>query len=269
MARVRNWCGTLNNYSDTEYASLKGANCRYSIIGKEIGEQGTPHLQFFLYFKEGKSLKQVKEISPRAHWEQAKGSVAQNITYCSKDGNFEETGDKPISQAEKGELGKRAYEEAWKLAKEGKIEEIDAGIRINSYNTLNKIAHDYAPRPESIAVLEHEWRWGPTGTGKSRPIQEGQYGAFYSKAANNKWWDGYKGEEVVLIDDFDKDQFKFGYELKIWSDHYAFHAEVKGGTIFIRPKKIIVTSNWSIDEIWTDEQIKGPLHRRFKEVEFK
>lgn len=269
MSRSRSWCGTLNNYSDDEYSSLKNAKVRYAVIGKEVGKQGTPHLQFFLYFATMKSLHQVKEINNRAHWEIAKGNVDQNFSYCSKDGMFEEVGERPTSQKEKGLAGKRAYEEAWELAKKGDIEGIDAGIRIHCYATLNKIAHDYAPRPESIVALEHEWRWGPTGTGKSRPIQEGTYGPFYAKAANNKWWDGYKGEEVVLIDDFDKDQFKFGYELKIWSDHYAFHAEVKGGTIFIRPKKIIVTSNWRIDEIWVDEQIKGPLHRRFKEIEFK
>lgn len=265
----RAWCGTLNNYTEAELLALKYAICRYAIIGKEKGANGTPHLQMYFYFKEKKSLRQMKDLSERAHWEQAKGTPEQNVEYCSKEKDFWETGAKPMSQKDKGLAGKRAYEDAWKLAKKGDLEAIDPGIRITNYNTLKRIAHDFAERPESIAVLEHEWRWGPTGTGKSRPIQEGTYGPFYSKSASNKWWDGYKDEEVVLIDDFDKDHFKLGYELKVWSDHYAFHAEVKGGTIFIRPKKIIVTSNWKIDEIWVDEQIKGPLHRRFKEIEFK
>lgn len=211
----------------------------------------------------------MKKVNERAHWEPANGSIFDNECYCSKEGNFEMWGDRPMDDEDKGQAGSDFYTEAWELAKQGKIEEVHPQIRVMCYNTLKRIASDYAPRPEPTGELLHEWRWGPTGKGKSRPIQEGLYGVPYIKTANTKWWDGYQGEEAVLIDDFDKEFWKLGYDLKIWADHYPFRAEVKGGSMMIRPKRIIVTSNWSIDEIWNDEQLRGPLHRRFKEIKFE
>jgi len=44
--RFRNIVFTLNNYTDDEYNNLLNhKEFKYVIIGKEIGEKGTPHLQ--------------------------------------------------------------------------------------------------------------------------------------------------------------------------------------------------------------------------------
>lgn len=52
--------------------------------------------------------------------------------------------------------------------------------------------------------------------------------------------------------------------MKKWADIYKFACEVKGGRMQIRPKHIIVTSNWSIREVYPDPQDYEPLERRFK-----
>jgi hypothetical protein len=59
------------------------------IIGKEVGEQGTPHLQCFFQFKHQQRFSTLKNAVPTGHWEVAKGSVQQNYTYCSKEGDYD------------------------------------------------------------------------------------------------------------------------------------------------------------------------------------
>lgn len=48
-------------------------------------------------------------------------------------------------------------------------------------------------------VLCSEWHWGPTGTGKSRSVRTKYPDAFIK--SNDIWWDGYSGEETVIIEE--------------------------------------------------------------------
>ena len=43
---------------------------------------------------------------------------------------------------------------------------------------------------------------------------------------------------------------KLGYLLKLWADSYSLQGEVKGGTIPLNYKRLIVTSNYSIEHIF-------------------
>eukprot|EP00965_Chrysotila_dentata_P098512 3256166-Pleurochrysis_carterae.AAC.1 len=85
----------------------------------------------------------------------------------------------------------------------------------------------------------------------------------------NKWWDGYVDHDVCLIEDFDKAHNVLGHHMKIWADRYPFMAEIKGSAIKIRPRLVIVTSNYHPSHIWQDDTTLGPIMRRFKCVEFK
>lgn len=98
--------------------------------------------------------------------------------------------------------------------------------------------------------LLNEWHVGPTGTGKSRHVRTTWPDAFIK--SNDVWWDGYNGEETVIIEEMGPRQIG-GHHLKIWSDHYHFKAAVKGSQISIRPKRVIITSNYDIQECFTEQ----------------
>ena len=198
--RSRNWVFTLNNYSEDDVTAMTGFLDEHDLVkyicaGREVGAEGTPHLQGFLVCRNPVRLTTVRTFwDGRAHWEIARGSATQAITYCEKDGDFMEFGVRPLTQAEKGDKNKRRYEEAWESAVEGRMDDIDADLRIRHYSTLKRICSDHA-LAGNIETLPHvtrmEWFYGESGTGKSRTARERWPDAYLKMC--NKWWMGTLG----------------------------------------------------------------------------
>lgn len=91
---VKKFCFTLNNWNEEEVNNIvkiavSVLKCEY-ILGYEIGECGTPHIQGFLLLNKKKSWDSVLKSlnNKRIHLECAKGSIKENIAYCTKDNNF-------------------------------------------------------------------------------------------------------------------------------------------------------------------------------------
>lgn len=264
MSRSRNFTFTQNNYPNTEL--VDNVECKYIIYGKEVGASGTPHLQGFITFRNQKTLKAAIKVLPGCHVEVAK-TVHAAIEYCKKDGDFTERGDKPMTQAEKGETEQVRWKRVREAAEEGDYDAIPDDIRFKYYKNIEYFNREASKQKKLDDTEEdHEWYFGETGTGKSRKAREEHPDAYLKMC--NKWWDGYKGEEVVIIEDFDSNHSVLGHHMKIWLDRYPFLAEVKGGTVKIRPKKIIVTSNYEPEAIWQDNTTLLPILRRVKKKEF-
>lgn len=268
MSRTRAWCFTANNWTESDlqlaHDLFHKHNANYVVCGQEVGDQGTPHLQGYVHFKNVRNLEGLKNIHASWHWESAKGNAEQNFTYCSKESNFFEEGKRPMSQKDKGEIGKRHLEERWAAAKEGRFEELPPeNIKIYEYiqeRELSKNIPQWVPHDST-------WVWGKSGTGKSRWARETYPGAYIK--APNKWWDGYKYEDTVIIEDLDKptiDKENFQQYLKLWTDHYPFQAESKGSMRKIRPARIIVTSQYPIDQIIIDPETLTAIQRRFVNI---
>lgn len=88
---AKRWCFTLNNYTDDEceqICSSCSSFCDFCVIGKEVGEMGTPHLQGYLEFKTKRRPLSVFKFTNRIKWLKSRGTREQNLEYCSKDNLF-------------------------------------------------------------------------------------------------------------------------------------------------------------------------------------
>ncbi|AMB43009.1 putative Rep protein [Circovirus-like genome DHCV-6] len=265
MSRHRNYCFTYNNYPNTEL--VDNVNCKYIAYAHEVAPTtGTRHLQGYIAFHSTKTLAAARRLLPGCHLSAMAGSISQNDAYCSKSGTLIERGEKPASNDDKGRAEKLRWQRARDLAKAGNLDEIDADIYIRCYSTLKSISKDHMIKPEPVDV-KCFWIHGATGTGKSYCV-ETTYPDCYKKSMDDlKWFDGYDNQDVVYLEDFDVYQIKWGGLMKRLADRWPMQASIKGSMKYIRPKIVIVTSNYTPNEIWMDPQTVEPLLRRFKVIE--
>lgn len=184
---------------------------------------------------------------------------------------FSDTSHRPEAAHSKGGAAtKQKWIDALELAKRGKFDDIDPHIQIQYFTSLRKIHHETLLQQSTIdGELENLWYHGPPGTGKSRKARDKFPNAFIKGV--NHWWDGYAGEETVIIDEWEIGTGKFiGHHLKIWADRYPFKMEIKGSSLPLqRPRRIIVTSNYSISECFAGEpMVRDAIRRRFVEHDF-
>lgn len=259
---VVNWIFVVNNYTPEDEELFASLPCGYLLYGREVGKNGTPHLQGYLQLESRKRLSAMKKIHPGAHWEPAKGDHASNYQYCTKDGDFVERGTPRV-----GKKGAPSMEE--RIRKNKRLRDtpmdelLDSGeLHMLDVRKLKNARLDLAQEIPAFAASDVRgiWIWGPPGVGKSRKARA-DYGDDVYLKAQNKWWDGYTGQKTVILDDMDCDVL--GHHLKIWTDRYACTGEVKGGIVNLRHERFIVTSNFSIEELFEKPQIASALRRRF------
>lgn len=276
MSYQLNWCFTVNNWTLADEQMLQDMPYKYLLYGREVGEEGTPHLQGYVQFKKKIRLTGLKKLHATAHWEPAKGTQEQNFTYCTKEGDFLELGTPTKTQGGALTTEQRIArnlrlisEPIADLIASGELHPQHAKAIANARIILAEERRRNNPPQTLDGDLPNLWYWGPAGTGKSLKART-EYPDAYLKAAN-KWWDGYADEDAVIIEEWDKNHKVLCHHLKQWADRYPFSAEVKGGTTGkIRPKIIVVTSNYHPRDIWGEdpEGELAPIMRRFNVVHF-
>lgn len=268
MSKTRAYCFTINNPTQDDIDTVNTIACEYIVYGREVGEGNTPHLQGYVHFKDALTVAAMSKRIPRAHLEARRGTVDEAVNYCKKDGDFTERGIKPKSQKEKGANEKQRWRTIIAKAEDGDEEWLKEE-EPKVYATMSQKLKSLRKREASVMQgdLPHEWWYGPTGTGKSSKLWQDHPDHFQKK--KSKWWDGYDGQSVVALEEWSPANEKTADSLKEWADRYPFTGEIKGGTLQrIRPAKIIVLSNYTIDECFEHESDREPLKRRFKVVLF-
>lgn len=246
--------------------------CQAIIFEHEIGEQGTPHLQGYMEFTKRVRMNQIKgyECFARAHLEIARGSRKDNYQYCSKTGiHIVEWHDPYLDTTAEGQENQWdrikgmirqhcAYDEIRDLYPETALR-FESGLRKWIHESNLEELQEY----DGDLKIKNKWLWGPPGVGKSRHCWDMQ-GTKFNKPCN-KWWDGYKGEEVVIIEDMDPTKAQMlAHHMKIWGDRYPFTAEIKGGATAITPcYRLMVTSNYSPEQCFQNTEDLEAIRRRF------
>lgn len=273
MSRTRGFCFTINNYTEDDISTTKEllASATYGIYGLESGSNQTKHIQAYGYWANKISFSSIKETLPRAHIECAKGDARENKAYCSKEGNYTEYGLIP-------QQGKRNDIVAFKddiLAGMDEEELLDKHTECfakydrfyqRCRNILLKKQAKLMIQPEVI-VIE-----GEPGIGKTHTIYaENESDDVYKMevgdgSAGSIFWDGYSGENVILIDDF-HNNFKLDYMLRLL-DKYPMKLNIKGGHTWKCAKKIYITTNINIDKWYPNcpEIHRRALRRRIHKV---
>lgn len=234
--------------------------CRYVGGQLECGrEGGYLHWQLLVVFKKKVRLRAVKEVfGNEVHAEVTRSAAARD--YCFKeDTRVENTqfelGEYPFRRSEK-----KDWENIWQCAKEGQVEKIPASIRVSSYAAIKKIEKDHL-KPQPVVRTTRVYV-GKSGVGKSRRAWEEAGYEAYPKDPCSKFWDGYQGEEKVVIDEF-RGQIGISHILR-WLDRYPVNIETKGSGSVLRARELWITSNlhpryWYPD---LDDVTKDALLRR-------
>lgn len=231
---------------------------------EESGDSGYLHWQIMVISKKKCTVTRLKGFfCPEAHVEPSRSQAAEEYVWKEESrvpGSQFELGEKPMNRNSK---------EDWALikqqAKEGRLDDIPADIYIRHYSALRKISVEYQKPiirgPQEVLVI-----YGPTGVGKSRMAFAEAGDNFYIKSPLTKWFDGYHGQEVIIIDEF-RGIVDISHVLK-WLDRYPCSVEVKGSQVFLNTKKWIITSNLSPDQWYPllDQETKFALRRRFSRV---
>lgn len=193
-----------------------------------------------------------------------RGRMEENEAYCSKAASLEIYGDMPQRNIQNGTDEEMRWKDTLNAAKDGRWDDIDAKTTICHYRSLRAIQKDFMKPPDDLNGCCGIWIHGPSGVGKSRLVRHWFGNSLYDKMPD-KWFDGYTGQNCIHVEDLDVYHVALGHLLKRWADRYSFHAEIKGGALLIRPEYCVVTSQYSISDIFgKDQHTVDALSRRFK-----
>jgi hypothetical protein len=249
----------------------KGRAIHGGVIARELHEDGSPHIHVYLLLETPH-----KTYNP-AYWDlaghhgnyQSAKSYTAVVQYVKKDKDYLEFGDLDFAAKleskthHRAYIGKRLQQEPLDVIADDHPELMYDYSRLQKNIDLYK-AHKLKNHPKEST--RGTWIRGPPGSGKTHSVHS-QESDLYIKA-QNKWWDGYTGQKAVLIDDFDQQGECLAHHLKIWSDKWPCQGEIKGGHVPLTYDRLIVTSNFTIDQAFknTDPETIKALNRRFKKI---
>jgi len=275
--QARNWCFTVNNptATPTDLGTKLTAHpkFRYVVFQLETGENDTTHYQGYIEFSSPIRFNACKNIiGGNPHIEKRQGTRDQARDYCMKD-NTRVPNSQPNEYGTWSSGGAGTRNDIAQIA-----EEFKAGKRIryiaNEYPSVYVRYHKGLEKlhalmqPKRTAVPLITLLYGKTGVGKTRAIMA--MPDVFKKDGSDQWFDGYGGENILLIDDLAGKQSRMTLSFLLnLLDRYEVRLPIKGSFVDLAATSIFITSNIH-PRLWYQwdkrEEHYRALKRRFSSV---
>jgi len=271
--RVRSWAFTS---FQSGVPIWNGDRMKYLCYAPELTSEGKHHWQGYVYYHDKVSIKVSQKLlgDAVAHHEPTKGSPLENRTYIF--GPYDK-GDKhkPANEhaVELGEIpsqGKRVDLNILKdklLKKETTIDNV-LETQPETYHqygrTLERLDDLRMAKEYRTEMTSAEWIWGPTGIGKSHRAFEGFTPQTHYNFPDDKgWWDNYKQQETVIINDF-RGEIPYN-ELLQMMDKWPYEVRRRGRPpVPFTSRHVIITSSLPPKDIYKCRKVEDGLEQLYR-----
>ena len=263
----RTWIFVVNNWDEEDIKWVMALECNKIVCSKECGEEGTPHLQGTVSFKRNYTFAQLKKLHGKAHWEIAYAAI--DFNYCKK------LGGEIIRDEDGAKKGKRTdLDQVREWLEEGDtmfqvVKKAKSVQTISFARAWFQYNDQHLPMNTKIEIF---WYYGTSGVGKTKKVLEETMGHSLFIPTSFKWWDGYEGEDKVLIDDLRPTWCSPDQLLRLLDPYrFKYRVEIKGSSRPLLATKIFITCPWHPNDFWRDspEDPKQLLRRLTLLVHFR
>lgn len=137
---------------------------------------------------------------------------------------------------------------------------------MRNHAAISKLC-SYYDTPRAYGDIHVEVWWGVTGSGKSHKAFH-EFPDAYRKSIPGKWFEGYKGQDTVIFEEFnplEDKELRLPELLKIL-DKYPYQVEIKGASCQLKATKFIFTTNIDPRKWYEGHPQQPALHRRINGV---
>jgi len=233
------------------------------------------HWQSYVYWIHPKTLTSTAKYFGKSHCEFQRGTFDEAIMYCSgpydKNGKvkpvnslFEEFGERPSQGARSDLTVLRNNILAGTTVDEIAMED---PVMFHQYGRTLERLEDIANRKRFRTFMTTcDWHCGPTGSNKSRTVYEGFHpDTHYNLVDDNGWWEGYKGQECVIINDF-RGSIPYDTLLQL-IDRYPYSVKRRGREPMpFTSKHIMITSPLTPEECYPNRCGKDSIEQLLRRV---
>jgi len=233
------------------------------VCGEEVcPNTGRRHLQGYLELKQNQTLVALKKnrkifsseeaLGHSVHLTPANGTAEQNIAYCSKeDHDCELWG--AFTKSRQGQGKRNDWFTILELAQQDApvqaFMEAAPHLAMPHHNKISGWKGVYAAQKVRTWKTIPKIFLGPPRVGKSTSMRaeaealaEKNAWRIYTKSDSDKWWPGYDGQEIILIDEAHGGFWQW-QELLRFFEEGQFTVQFKGGSTDFLGRVVFMTTN--------------------------